>query len=458
MQLSEQSPLSSSRLFIVKTDPGDGCSSCQGQFSFDPVRGYSGHLFLENYTVREGGFSDFSLPGKLTQHFLDVVTEDGQYATFCYPRFGKKTWANLRALRVEFSFPYLLDKVGIAGSDDRSVTCLRIYCPTLASVLGVDPVDQSLNMPNTGGGAKFNISRTKWDASEYTIEIADRRNIGISSDRSEARFRSEICLAISYKAPKSISEALRHLHALDDFLAILSGRYVSIKTAWFGILLDGSDGEEEFQLSGYDIGISKDAFVGRHETLAQLPFDSNWGKVIESFFVDWNKNEVAFKWFRSSQVKQRYVEEVFFYTVRMVERYFKAKPTADGDTSRALSIILNRSNDDSFLIDFVNRRLSPLLVRAPSLPRTLSDLYAQFPEMRAFSKIKPQRVNQLRGKEAHGADTNYDNDEYVDMEYLSRSFLLAFRISILESCGFNRQDIVNSARSPTSRVRYLLKD
>ncbi|MGX5849034.1 ApeA N-terminal domain 1-containing protein [Mesorhizobium sp. PL10] len=407
----------------------------------------------------QGNFSELSLPEKLTGNFLSILTEDGQYATFCYPRFGKRTWANFKSLRVDFTFPYLLDKVGIAGSEDKSVTSLRIYSPTLASILGINPVEQSFDMPNTGGSAKFKITRREWETSEYKVEISDKRNIGSSSDRSEVHFRSDICLAITYKTARSISETLHDLHALDDFLSVISGTYVSIKDACLSILLgeNGNEGEDEFHLSGYDIGFSKNAFVDRHETLAQLPFQADWGEVLNKFVEERSTNEVAFKWFRSSQVKQRYVEEIFFYTVRMVERYFKAKPSVDDDASRALSIILNRSNDDNFLVDFVNRRLSPLLSRAPSLPRTLRELYARFPEMRAFSEIKPQRVNYLRGKEAHGADTNYDTDEYVDMDYLSRSFLLAFRISVLESCGFDRQGILDGLKARMSKVRHLLK-
>ncbi|MER8847509.1 MULTISPECIES: hypothetical protein [Mesorhizobium] len=187
-----------------------------------------------------------------------------------------------------------------------------------------------------------------------------------------------------------------------------------------------------------------------------MSLDENWAEILDKFFKEWSLNEISFKWFRSSQVKQRYVEEVFFYTVRLIERYFKSKPTIDNEAEKALSIISHRSNGDDFLTGFVERRLYPMLGRAPSLTATLRTLYTRFPEIKAFSEIKPQRVAYLRGKEAHGADTNYKTDEYVDMDYLARTFLLAFRISILERCGFDRQSIFDGARANASNVRGLL--
>lgn len=386
------------------------------------------------------------------------MTEDGHYATFCYPRFGRRTWANLSVLRVEFTFPYFIDKVGVTA-EEEAVTALTVYSPTLASILGINPVEHSFDIPNTGGSAKFNITRSKWETSDYTIEISDKRNIGTSSDRSEARFISDVCLVIRYNSPRSTSDALQNLRALDDFLGVVSGCYVSIKAAWLEVLVDQGGGEshEEFQLSGYDTGFSKSTFVHRHETLAELSLDENWAEILDKFFKEWSLNEISFKWFRSSQIKQRYVEEIFFYTVRLIERYFRSKPIIDDEAEKALSIISHRSNGDDFLIGFVDRRLYPMLARAPSLTATLRTLYTRFPEIKAFSEIKPQRVAYLRGKEAHGADTNYNTDEYVDMDYLARSFLLAFRISILERCGFDRQSILDGARAKASKVRGLLQ-
>lgn len=288
-----------------------------------------------------------------------------------------------------------------------------------------------------------------------TSGLETRSKLGLRRTIKRVYFRSDIAITLQFNASRSLGDVVQYLRMMDDLFSVMAGNYVDIQGASLRIAEDEPNEELErqsFALSGYGSGQEAADFVHWHDTLATKALDADWGALVSSFEAVWRRNPIAFKWFRSSQVNKRYLEEKFSYAVRLAERYFRSETFADPDAEHLLRSIRQRLDGSTTLEELVERRIAPMLAGSPSLLTTIRSVFDRYVEIAAFSSIRPRDVVRLRGREMHGADDHYSAEEYRIMHTAYGALMLAFRFSALEECGFLRSDLARrAAQSKFSR-------
>ena len=185
-----------------------------GSYEPDVDYGSKGNIFLPNYKMSGPGFLD--VPDGLDLDLFTVVTERGAYATLCFPQFSRRNWNNFSVLSIEFRFKYIIEDLKI-DSAENCVESVEVVSPTIASVLGVHPVEQIYSADFADGGAKFNLLEPhEFVGKKYDISIGANSRQGSSGDGSEVYFRADAALVLRFREPTNFHAALEHVRMLDD--------------------------------------------------------------------------------------------------------------------------------------------------------------------------------------------------------------------------------------------------
>lgn len=439
-------------------DPDREISLYQGLFWFEEKGGFRGRIYIANYSPSNAAFSTFELPDLLQKPHLQIRTEDGNFATICFPVYRKRQWKNFDSLKIEFTFRYLVDGVGI-GNSENAVSSISLYCDTLASLISVRPVNYSF--AQIGGKADgvnsffYEHEPVKWTGKDYDLSIGFLRNISSAAGNLSVTLKASPCLELKFSSGATLEEALKYIRMLDDFIGVISGKYVQFSAIKIGVLIEEEEGEKvhEFALEGYGVGFEISDFVDFHDVLAVIPPERNWCEMLDTFRNIWEQNEIVFKWFRTSQLNVRYLEEKFGYIIRIVEKYFTVE-FQDRVAVSKLSIILQRSDGDDELISFIRERVAPIFKNKTSLAATVRKIFENNQEFKAAREIEPRFISNLRGREMHGSSRNYGANDYGAMSLLHNTFLVIFRIDILIRLGFLRAGVIERLRQ-TSAVELF---
>ena len=245
---------------------------------------------------------------------------------------------------------------------------------------------------------------------------------------------------------------------LDDLFSVMSGSYAALKSVAIKVSIPTADDSSprKFAVLGYGTGFQIADFVYWHDVIAKATIEVDWASLVETFQSVWKESKIPFKWFRSSQVNKRYIEEKFAYVIRISELYFKPENVVDSEGEIVLAKITAALEGDRDTLAAVAKRIAPILRGSPSLVATLRAIAAKYPELAIWADYNPKDIARLRGKEMHGSDAHYSGDEYRCMYDASLGLLLAFRLDVLSKCGFDRAQLIES--SPKSQhVRRLIK-
>jgi hypothetical protein len=416
-----------------------------GEFRRDEKRGFVGHVTIFEFSFGSADEGMLPYPAYLRERLWRIRTETGAYATICYPRLEQRNWTAPNALVVTFSFPYLLDDVAIDG-DEAAINGFSIVDQIIPSLLDIRLVDYD---PRTQGPVQYTLDgKSTWQGNRLSVELSASNWSSHGNQSGEIIFRSEPKLSVRFHKPCSVPEVLQEIRAFDDLLSVFAGRYVGLREIWLDVdvATEGDQPDRLFRLYGHGSGLEVADHVSRREMFAHCGLDRDWAKVFEAFGNLHSENKVVFKWYRTSQVHRRFLEEAFLYAARLIELYFRISPEPDEALERLFRTLRQRSSEEPELIELLDRRIAPIMFPKPAFVSTLRSLYARFPEIAPFTAVPTSRAASLRHRETHGSDTDHEVEDYGDMRDLTRGFLAAFRLAVLESLGFERDPLLASLR------------
>lgn len=194
----------------------------------------------------------------------------------------------------------------------------------------------------------------------------------------------------------------------------------------------------------------------------EIPFrigTGGLGGVLDRFLALHSKIEQSLNWFRIVIAEDRYLEDKYFYSVRMIDALYRALDLKiEGDKSsvkplQEISSILECSKRED-LVEFVSKRVVPIFNRT-SLSDRIRDLKARFAEIAVVRVLNDRAIAKLRGKEAHGSAEQFTTQEYKFMAFAFDLLTTLYSMLILEKCGLPRSFLLAKLKEIPKYSHYF---
>lgn len=188
----------------------------------------------------------------------------------------------------------------------------------------------------------------------------------------------------------------------------------------------------------------------RHEIPLRLTI-SEITPVINRFLEIFDDIEQTLGWYRIVTAEKRYLEDKFFYCVRMIEALYKALQIpilAEQSGLKQIDAIIealaaSKGNETS--IQFLKRRARPIFSR-PSLAEIIEDIKTKYGDMKVVEFLDYKIINRLRGKEVHGTTEPFSTKDYQYMRYSRDVLRILYVLIVLEQCGISKNFLIDSMR------------
>lgn len=423
-------------------------------FHFDPVEGYCGKLLSTDRTQLKNDLA-YGVPDDLNQELLFCILNGSKFATAVWPHIFNVRVHNFFSTIVDARIIALVPGLHI-GPSEHCVSEICLYSPLFASIFGkkgysekFDPSarkitietisNDELNFETTIGLGHLGISHT------YGPSVT-----GLSPSVEATGY-----LRIEFKEQALLVDAIKMANKIEQLLSLLCFSYVKSKAFEVEIEITSGEGKGKHVSEKVDRGILlKEAKtdISWHELPIHLQSGHLFGTILDGFLQIYEKIEQTLNWYRIVIAEDRYLEDKYFYSVRMIDAlYQRLGIEVEGDKSavqplKDLASVVNDANRAD-LAEFITKRVAPVFKRS-SLADKLRDLKRRYQSVIVTKLIDERMVAELRGKEAHGSTERFAKQEYQFMAFAYNILTKLYTLLILERCGLEREFLLSSLAPP----------
>jgi hypothetical protein len=260
-------------------------------------------------------------------------------------------------------------------------------------------------------------------------------------------------LTIELNATQTVTEAVRLVHKIESLFSLLCFSYIKAQKLEVEVLLGGDVGQSALQRCT----VERALLIERAKTEVEqheIPFRLNnldVGLLVDNFVKLFDRVDQTLNWYRIVIAEHRYVEDNYFYSVRMVESLYKSLEIETHKDNDALDIVdklFARLTEptDCELVKFIKRRVVPIFNKPWSLSEVIRDLKSRYSAMIVTGLLDEKIITRLRAKEAHGVSQSYTGQEYEFMIFAYELLTILYTLVVLEHCGVERAVWLESLR------------
>jgi hypothetical protein len=437
--------------------PSSGSSSAEwiGTFQFDQIEGYSGKL-LSIKELAKGKNDIFQgIPNELKQDLLPCVIDGWQFGTLIRPHFSGLKIHNFASVTVDARISALVHGVHI-GANEHCVRQIILYSPLIASIFGMrgyaekfEPAARKLTIESLA------VEERKFETKVGTGYLGVSQEFGPSGDGLSPKVDATGYLRFEFKQKILLADAIQTASRIEQLISLLCFDYV--KSKLLRVEVEITDGRDTGQLFKYEV----DRGLLLKETKTTIPVHDipiilgtsiDFGKLLDTFLDVHDRIEQTLNWYRIVVAEDRYLEDKYFYSVRMIEALYqrlKLKVEADEIGGKIVgeiaSLLKLQGRDD--LSDFATKRIYPTFSRA-SLADRIRDVKLKYAELKVVGLIDERMVSRLRGKEAHGSEERFRSNEYTFMAFAYDLLTKIYVLMVLEHCGLERSVLLTNIQRP----------
>lgn len=444
----------------VTNTPGGENRSWHGTLQNRKIDGYVGKLISYDTTEQHFDFS-FNLPPELDRPTVYLILNGNEYATALWPRFGSAS-LNVSSRTFEIRIPFLLRGAHVT-EDYECISSLTCYTPILLNLFGIKPFEQRHEDDHqTSIRTNFGTATT-YSSSIGAIKLWVGGSTGSSFEKIDIVFTCGFTVELKEKI--SITAATKMTQRVEAFISLLCFDYIHFEKVTVGIkseraipntlkLID-EDPNAEIET---DIHAAELFRSQRHQnsktTLSRLNLPMRLtpefpcAEIFEKFLSLYERIERSFSWYRTAQIEDRYLEDHFFYSVRMIEAAYQALAIklSKNETPSALDGICQAVKDNPILAKFLKKRVEPIFTK-PSLGSIVRDIRDRYREIPLTRILDEAMIGKLRNKEAHGTTERYTGDDYRYMMITRDLLVMIYPCLILEASGVNRDFLLNHLKN-----------
>ena len=273
-------------------------------------------------------------------------------------------------------------------------------------------------------------------------------------------------MQFSFNEKLSPIEALAFTRRLERFMSLLAFDLVRTERTAFTISETEKSGETSDIVC--PVEFAKDVSATKTNIdFHKLPLRLNnldFGSAFDQFLEMFDALEQTLNWYRTVIAEDRYLEDKFFYCVRMIEALYKAIPIPTRPDEEAASKIssimtkLSTEKDNDALVAFLKERVAPIFGKRWSLPEIVRDLKSRYSDVATINFLDARTINKLRAKQAHGSTQRLSAAELRYMSYSYRLLSMLYCLIILEHCGLDRERMLDGLKSRSRFERYFSSD
>jgi hypothetical protein len=453
-------------LFIgIVPEEGSTSPFCSGLFKFDPVQGYEGNLLVPFET--KVGEHLFELPSQLKRKALYCLIDGSNLGTILWPDFsGGHRIQNFAARIVHLRVRQLLKGIHI-GADEKDVWGISIHSPLLARLFNLQAYSTHFSTEPFKIAVETSNSKEKiFESNLGTLTIGISPTFSPEGNSSAPSLGATSYLSLELRKPINPHQALMLVRKFEHFLSLVAFDFIKAEKVFFKI--EGSEHDGTTTKNGYELERAKlveqaKLQIDRHELPINL-IDIDFGKAFDRFATFADSIEQTLNWYRIVTAEKVYLEDKFFYSVRMIESLYRVlglDTEVDTDALEKLSLMeksLQKDAENSDIILFLQTRIKPIFNKPASLPVVIRDLKLKYKDVLASEILDEKTIARLRGKEAHGSAKRFSTQEYAYMGNSYEIIRYLYVLTVLEQCGFNRTDMLGGAKKSLSLGRYFSPD
>jgi hypothetical protein len=331
-------------------------------------------------------------------------------------------------------------------ADEKCVSEILMLSPIFAFLRGMKGIKSHVRMKPL----HVNVET----ASDPVIELQSaagkcwmgvRSGFALKDGGLSAEITSTGYLRYRPTAPISLVDAIALVGRIEKLFSLLCCDYVRAKSVHIEVSAADREGTKSSKF--YEIERARVPKKTKQEFEEhRLPFRIDridFGYVFDQFIGIFDDIEQALSWYRIVVAEDRYLEDRYFYCVRILESTYRSlaiETQPDRESATLLNEIRSRFTEpvDARLLEFINSRVVSIFSRPWALGDIVRDLRARYSSMRIVDLLDERLINKLRGKEAHGASQGFSSQELAFMVHSTRILRLLFVLTVLERCGISR--------------------
>lgn len=431
---------------------GSMTPSWHGAFSFDEIEGYTGKLLSSKFEVNKiDALSE--LPDDLTKEQLLCVVDGAKYATALFPRFLESRINNFSSQILRTNIPILIEGVHL-DEKERCISRIALQSPLIALLFGMKAYNEKIE---TTPEFKVTIEYSDQKNFEYKSKFGKyvfgiSRSTNHTADSCDPQFTSISTLSIYLDQPISAIEAMAFVQKVEQCLSLLCFDFIKMSHVHLGVDIE-IDGIKERRMCDVKRGLKikkaklKAEWFSLPIRLEELPV----GEILDTFIETYDNFKTTLDWYRIVVAENAYVENKFFYCVRMFESLYKSFDIPLEKDSSALEMVdklttLAKTSGTKEIEDFISKRVSPMFKNRPGFYSIVLDLKERYSDIISTLSLDEKKLSKLRGKEAHGNAEGFSHDEYQVMLQSHKVLLLLYKLFVLEKCGVEKDFLLASLR------------
>ena len=458
----QQKRMSRETFIGIVAEQGSTKSDWNGLFKYDHVKGYRGSILSTTYRP-EVGKDILSIPKELDRAVLYCVLDGSQFGTAVWPELRGAQLKNFVAEIRELRIKTLIRGVHI-GSAERHIKQIKVDSPILAQLFGLRAFEETIQRSPSYKVTIESISRPE---AEFSCAIG-KVFVGVSGlylpslNRPAPTLKAKSYLRL--EAHFDVIEAIRAVRKIEHLLSLLTFDFIKATAVDFAIASQDAQGnwsEHSFPVERARINKKAKIRLKAHEIPLRLN-EAPFADILDRFFEVFDRIEQTLSWYRVVTAEERYLEDRFFYCVRMIEALYKVLPIHLSADKSALSEIktildvLSVSEKNRSSVEFLQKRAIPIFSK-PSLLEIISDIRARYAELKVVDILDHRIINRLRGKEAHGSSEPLSAREYQFMAHSSEILRIVYVLIVLEYCGISRSFLFQHLNT-SLKFQYLFSE
>jgi hypothetical protein len=349
----------------------------------------------------------------------------------------------------------LINGVHISESE-RAIKKVRIESQIIGQLFRLRAFEETMR---TAPSHKLTIESKSLKGIELKSSIG-KVTIGIHGSYSPAwnrlapRLSAKCYLDVEPHANFAPLEAIRIITQLEYLFSVLTFDIVRATGSHLTISCPdnlGNLSERDYQVQRAKINKRAKTKLEQHEFPFHLT-EVDFSQLLDRFLTIFDKVEQSLHWYRIVTAENRYLEDKFFYSVRMIEALYKALRIKVSTDETAIGIIdgiistLGKSSENEAYVEFLKKRALPIFLGS-SLSNILDDIQRKYADLPIVKILDPKTISRLRGKEAHGSIRSSNAAEYQFMAYGYETLRILYAALLLESCGLDRAFLINRLKS-----------
>lgn len=398
-------------------------------------------------------------PQDLNKSVLFCLLDGSNFGTAIHPRLGRYHLKIGGAKFVEAEFPILLRDAHI-NAEEPSIHSITLKSPLFAKLYGLKAIISEVKFDPLSANVKAN----KPDPISFTSSEGNGRfeveHVMSEPSELEAGIKATTALHIDLPSPINIVQATKLVSKIEELLSLFCFSVVRATFVGFRVKFENEVDRKKMLPLDRTFRKTRVKFdLSRHEVPIRLT-SIDFGKLLTNFLAVYQQLELPLSWLRIVISEQRYLEDKYFYSVRMIEAFYKAfeekledKPSL-AKLSRIRDYLMMRG-DSQELVEFCDKRIRGVFLGSSSLADIVKDLKARYKDIPAVELLDEKKTRDLRGREAHGSTTRLSSSQ---LNYMAISYELLctlFIILCLEKIGVAKESIIERLQVVPGYTSYF---